>query len=133
LADPAGPDRAAAPAVRRILYVAGLPRSGSTLICQLLSTHPEVDSPGHSSPLLHAIGVLRRELSDNDFLLAQLDADFDRTYQRLDRAFRGFVDGWLADAEAPWVVDKNRGWLTQLQLLARLDPDFRMVVCVREL
>ena len=118
---------------KRILYVAGLPRSGSTLMCQLLSTHPDIDCPGHSSPLLHAIGVLRRELSDNDFLLAQLDADFDRTYRRLVRAFHGFVDGWFAESREPWVVDKNRGWLPQVQWLAQLDPDFRMVVCVREL
>lgn len=117
---------------KRVLYVAGLPRSGSTLLCQLLSTHTSVYSPGHSSPLFQALGRLRHDLSDNDFLLAQLDVDFERAYARLFRAFRGFVNGWFAEAEEPWVVDKNRGWLAQVGLLSQLDPDFRMVVCIRE-
>lgn len=117
---------------KHALYVTGLPRSGSTLLCQLLGMHPDIYSPGHSSPLSQAIGQLRHSLSDNDFLLAQLDTDFDLVYQRLLNAFRGFMDGWFAETDKPWVVDKNRGWLSQLEAVHQLDPDFRMLVCVRE-
>ena len=34
-------------------------------------------------------------MSDDPFLLSQLDADFDRAYARLTNAFRGFVQGWF--------------------------------------
>jgi sulfotransferase len=59
--------------------------------------------------------------------------EFDLVYQRLINAFRGFMDGWFAETDKTWVVDKNRGWLHHLETVAQLEPDFRMVVCVREL
>lgn len=118
---------------RRILYLTGLPRAGSTLLCQLLSLHPDIASSGHSSPLCPILMQLRHQCSDQDFLLAQLDVDFERAYARLERAFKGFIHGWLADTDRLWVVDKNRGWLGQIDTVQALDPEFRMVVCIREL
>lgn len=117
---------------KRILYVTGLPRAGSTLLCQLLGLHSAIYSTGHSSPLCQTLNQLRHNLSDNEFLLAQLDVDFELTYQRLQNAMRGFIHGWFAETEKPWVVDKNRGWLNQLDTVHALDPNFRMLVCVRE-
>jgi sulfotransferase len=118
---------------KSIIFVTGLPRSGSTLLCQLLAQHPDVHSTALSSPLCHALDTLRRRLSDDPFLLAQLDADFDAAYARLTSAFRGFLQGWFAAASQPWAVDKNRGWLSMVETVHHLDPDFRMLVCVREL
>jgi sulfotransferase len=118
---------------KNIVYVTGLARSGSTLLCQLLAQHPAVYSTAHSSPLCHALNNLRRQMSDDPFLLSQLDNDFDRVYGRLTNAFRGFVDGWFAETDKQWVVDKNRGWLGSVETVRHLDPDFRMLVCVREL
>jgi sulfotransferase len=118
---------------KSIIYVTGLARSGSTLLCQLLAQHPAIYSTAHSSPLCHALNNLRRQMSDDPFLLSQLDNDFDRVYARLTNAFRGFVDGWFAETDKQWVVDKNRGWLGSIETVNHLDPDFRMLVCVREL
>ncbi len=117
----------------RIIYLTGLPRAGSTLLCQLLAHHPEIYSPGYSSPLCPTLTGLRYSLSDSDFWLAQLDVDFNRSYQRLLNAFQGFINGWFAETDKSWVVDKNRGWLQHLETVGHLDPDFKMVVCIREL
>lgn len=117
---------------KKNIYVTGLPRSGSTLLCQLLGMHPEVYSTGHSSPLCQSLNQLRHNLSDNDFLLSQLDCDFDLGYQRLLNAYRGFINGWFAETDKAWVVDKNRGWLNALGNVALLNPTFKMLVCVRE-
>jgi sulfotransferase len=116
-----------------LICVTGLPRAGSTLLCQLLGLHPEIYSTGHSSPLLQTLNQLRHQLSDNEFLLAQLDVDFELAYSRLLNAFRGFVNGWFVETAKPLVVDKNRGWLSQLDLALLLDPQCRMLVCVRDL
>jgi len=118
---------------KKIIYVTGLPRSGSTLMCQLLGHHPQVYSTNHSSPLCQALDSVRANLSDNQFLLSQLDVDFERVYQRLLNAQRGFINGWFEETDLPVVVDKNRGWLRQIDLVNLLDPDFRMVVCIRDL
>jgi sulfotransferase len=116
-----------------ILYLTGLPRAGSTLLCQLLDHHPDIDSPGHSSPLAQMVLGLRYQISDSDFFLAQLDADFERGYGRLLSAYRGLMAGWFADSDRAWVVDKSRSWLHHLELVQAIDPDFKMLVCIREL
>lgn len=118
---------------KQMVYVAGLPRSGSTLMCQLLAEHPEIYSTGHSSPLANTIKALRGQLSDDPFLLSQMDVDFDLVYQRLNNSFRGFINGWFAETDKSTVVDKNRAWLGSLDILSQLDPDFKMIVCVRDL
>jgi sulfotransferase len=76
---------------------------------------------------------LRHNLSDNDFWLAQLDADFELSYQRLLNAFRSFMNGWFTETDKTWVVDKNRGWLQHIETVHHLDPNFKILVCVREL
>lgn len=118
--------------IPHLVYVSGLPRAGSTLLCQLLGLHPQMDSPGHSSPLWTALNQLRETLSDDPFWLSQLDVDFDRNYARLLHACRGFMAGWFHGTDKPWGVDKNRGWLMAIETLRLLDPEFRMVVCLRD-
>jgi sulfotransferase len=117
----------------RFVGVAGLPRSGSTLLCQLLAEHPQIHSEGHSSPLCSALLRMRHGISDDDFFLSQLDVDFDRTYAHLKSATQAFVRGWYHDCSKPVVIDKNRAWLRNFEYLLALEPDARLLVCMREL
>jgi len=117
----------------KLVCVTGLPRAGSTLTCQLLAEHPEIYCNGMSSPLFGALQALRAHLSDSEFMLAQLEGEFDTTYQRLQRACRAFATAWWEETDCPVVVDKHRGWLNQIELALELDPEARMLVCVREL
>jgi len=118
----------------RFVAVAGLPRSGSTLLCQLLASHPQVYCEGHSSPLCNAVLQMRRGISDDGFFLSQLDAQFDTTYANLRSALRGFLQGWYqSSGNHPMVVDKNRAWLQAIELLLELEPEARVLVPIREL
>ncbi len=116
-----------------MIYVAGLPCSGATLVSQLFAQHPEIYSTGQTSPLCSTLIGLRCQLSDNDLLLNQLDTNFPLVYQRLLNAYRGFINGWFAETPKPWVVDRNRDWVRHLDVVHTLEPDFRMIICVREL
>jgi sulfotransferase len=118
---------------KNIIYVAGLPRSGSTLLCQLLGHHPDIYSIGHSSPLNHVIEKVRDTLSDDHFLLSQLDINFTLIHERMLNAYRGFINGWFAETERKYVVDKNRAWLNTIEILNLIDPNFKMIVCLRDL
>lgn len=113
--------------------VAGLPRSGSTLLCQLLSEHPDVYCEGHSSPLCNALLATRRFISDDQFFLSQLDVQHDTTYANLRSAMQGFLHGWHRNGGKPVVVDKNRAWLHCIEFLLHLEPEARLVVSIREL
>jgi sulfotransferase len=113
--------------------VCGLPRAGSTLLCQLLAEHPDIFCEGHSSPLCNALLATRRSISDDNFMLAQLDPQFELSYGHLRSAMQGFLHGWYTGSGKPVVVDKNRAWLHCVELLLNLEPDARLVVSIREL
>lgn len=117
----------------RFVGVSGLPRAGSTLLCQLLAEHPQIQSDGHSSPLCSALLRLRHGISDDEFFLAQLDVDFERVYGQLAAAARGFMHGWYQHCDKDVVIDKNRGWLRNIEYLLHVQPDARLLICVREL
>ncbi len=113
--------------------VTGLPRAGSTLLCQMLAMHPQIHCEGHSSPLCNLLLGIRRMVSDDQFFLAQLDRTFESAYGHLSNAMQGFLRGWHHDSAKPVVVDKNRAWLHAIEMLLQLAPEARLLVCVREL
>ncbi len=118
---------------KKILYVTGLPRAGSTLLCQLLGHHPDIYSPGHSSPLALLLESVRECLSESPFHLSQLDVNFDLAYQRMINASQGLMNGWFEETDSLFVVDKSRHWVSVIETLHLLDPDFKMLVCLRDL
>ena len=115
----------------QLICVTGLPRSGSTLLCQLLQHHPEIYCDGHSSPLLSVLIGLRKHVSENNFMMAQMDVDYEATYQRLLGMNRGLIDGWFGNSPEKIKVDKNRGWLKQYHLIQNIKPETKMLVCLR--
>jgi sulfotransferase len=123
----------AAAMAAKFVGVTGLPRAGSTLLCQLLAQHPDIHCEGHSSPLCNTLLGIRRMVSDDSFFLSQLDNSFDTSYGHLATAMQGFCRGWYGDILKKVVVDKNRAWLHAIELLLRLEPDARLIVCLREL
>lgn len=117
----------------KFIGVTGLPRAGSTLLCQLLAQHPEIHCEGHSSPLCNTLLGIRRMISDDQFFLSQLDNSFDTSYAHLTSAMQGFLRGWNQDCKMKAVVDKNRAWLHCIELLLHIEPDAKLIVCLREL
>ena len=113
--------------------VTGLPRAGSTLLCQLLAQHPEIHCEGHSSPLCNTLLGIRRMISNDSYFLAQLDNSFDSSYAHLASAMQGFLRGWHHDCGKKAVVDKNRAWLHALELLLHIEPNAKLIVCLRDL
>ena len=113
--------------------ITGLPRAGSTLLCQMLAQHPEIHCEGVTSPLCNVVLGIRRMIGKDRFFLSQLDRSFDRSYSHLAGGLQGFVRGWYRDCGKKLVVDKNRAWLHAVELLLQLEPDAKLIVCLREL
>ena len=72
-------------------------------------------------------------VSDDSFLLSQLDNSFASSYAHLTSAMQGFLRGWNHDCGKKAVVDKNRAWLHAIELLLHIEPEARLIVCLREL
>lgn len=117
----------------KFIGVTGLPRAGSTLLCQLLAQHPEIHCEGHSSPLCNTLLGIRRMISDDSFFLSQLDNAFDSSYAHLASAMQGFLRGWYKDSNKKAVVDKNRAWLHTIEMLLHIEPEAKLIVCLRDL
>ena len=120
-------------AIPKFVGVTGLPRAGSTLLCQMLAQHPEIQCEGHSSPLCNIVLGIRRMISDDQFFLSQLDRSFETSYAHLASAMQGFLRGWNRDCGKKAVVDKNRAWLHAIELLLQIEPEAKLLVCLREL
>jgi len=119
--------------IPKFVGVTGLPRAGSTMLCQLLAMHPDILCEGHSSPLCNTILGIRRMISDDTFFLAQLDHSFDSSYDHLRTAMQGFLRGWNQNSTKLAVVDKNRAWLHAIELLLHIEPEAKLIVCLRDL
>lgn len=118
---------------KSLICVTGLPHAGSTVLCQLLGQHPQLYSPGSPSPLCPMLVELRQSLSANPILQSQINLDRATVHRRLLSAFQGLINGWLADIPQERVIDLHGEWLKHLELLNLLDPNCRLLVCVREL
>lgn len=117
----------------KFVGVTGLPRAGSTLLCQLLAQHPEIHCEGSSSPLCNTLLGIRRMVSDDQFFLSQLDNSFEASYAHLASAMQGYLRGWHHDCDKPVVVDKNRAWLHAIEMLLHIEPEAKLIVCLRDL
>lgn len=72
-------------------------------------------------------------VSHDSFFLAQLDNSFERSYGHLTAAMRAYLRAWYHDCNSLAVVDKNRAWLHAVEMLLHLEPEAKLVVCLRDL
>ena len=115
-----------------MICLTGLPRSGSTLLCNLLAQHPEICSTA-SSPLSHILINMRQTWSTDLFLRAQLDHDYKRIEESLINGARGFIEGYHKNKNSSNVVDKNRSWLAQYEFVQTVAPKTKFIITIRDL
>jgi len=97
--------------MRKLTLISGLPRSGSTLLCNLINSNPEF----HSTPTSGVIDVvknMRSTMSHNPSFKAQNRLALMDSMQH---GLKGFLEGYFHDKEV--VFDKCRGWSNNIQLL----------------
>lgn len=105
-------------------FIAGLPRSGSTLLSAILRQNPDF-SASMSSPVGGIFSAMQKSISRGNEA-----AMFLNDGQR-ERLLRHVFDECYADATGEVVFDTNRMWPSKMPTLAKLFPDFRMICCVR--
>jgi sulfotransferase len=114
----------------RLHALAGLPRSATTLLANVLAQHPDVHVSG-TSALPLCIEAVVNTLSSAPEVQSDL-ATVPGAYERYVGAMRGLIDGWYADHDEAVVIDKGRGWVMHRALLDQLAPGAVLVVCVRD-
>lgn len=112
--------------------VTGVPRSGSTLLCNILNQNPAFHSSS-TSPLPGLIGSIVQVVSTSDEIKAALANDAEGTTVRLQRMVESVISNWYGNVEADVIFDKSRGWSFNSLLLDVLYPDTKLIACVRDL
>lgn len=110
--------------------LAGLPRSGSTLLANVLNQHPQITVSG-TSALPYCVEAVQAKLSSSPEVQSDL-ANVPGAYGNYLAALRGLVEGWYAERATPIVIDKGRTWITQRALLDQLAPRSIVIACVRD-
>lgn len=125
---PTRPDGAAAGAERSPIFFVGFPRSGTTLMEQVLAAHPEVVTTEERSPLSHLVEALAR---DQDYP-AILDTLPPTGLDALRRDFWSDARALVGPLEGRLLIDKLPLNLIDLGCAERLFPEARVIVALRD-
>jgi sulfotransferase len=109
----------------RLHFIAGLPRSGSTLLAGLLRQNPRFGA-AMTGPVGGLVTTLLNAMSPANEAAVFLDEGKRRAI------LRAVVEAYYADqADRAVVFDTNRLWSARLPLIAALYPEARVLACVR--
>ena len=95
---------------KQYFFMAGLPRSGSTLLSSILNQNPQIYS-GPSSPVVATMLTLENALANDELF---------RAYPKAPQAAKiiaSVLDNFYSDVEKPVIIDKNRSWVNRLHYI----------------
>jgi sulfotransferase len=110
---------------KTIHFIAGLPRSGSTLIANILKQNPEIHGEAVSS-LASIFGSINASWSS-----LESNQEYDNVDAKMG-VLKSIFQGYYNHIDKPFVMDKDRGWIALLpQVEAVLGRKVKIIVCVR--
>lgn len=110
---------------RQHYFIAGLPRSGSTLLSAILRQNPRFHA-GMSSPVANLFEGILTQVSAGSELSTMVDEAARK------RLLRGLFESYYAGHEEPVIFDTSRAWTANLPALMSLFPDTKIICCVRD-
>jgi len=111
--------------MKQFHMIAGLPRSGSTLLSSILSQNPQFHT-GISDPLNGAISRIIREFSVGG-------VSTQCTEEQKLSALSGFIDGYYNHIDKPIVFNTSRYWTGMLHVMDKLRSNAKVICCVRDI
>lgn len=117
--------------MKKIFFQSSLPRSGSTLLQNILAQNPDFYCTP-TSPVNDYISVLREVYTNNPNVLAQNEDEMKKAFHGMSKsAIHGFFN---AITEKKYILDKSRGWMGNYDYLQFIIEEQPKIVClVRDL
>ncbi len=97
--------------MKKLVLIAGLPRSGSTLLCNILNMNPKFHATA-TSPMIDMVSSLRSVYSHN------VTSKSHNRLEEMDNfrnGVKGFIEGYFSDKDV--VFDKSRGWTSKIDVM----------------
>lgn len=117
---------------KRVYFIAGLPRSGSTLLTNILAQHPAINVTP-TSGIVDMLVQVRNSWDQNDAFRAMERNSSESTKQRV---LRAMLQAYFADMDEPVCIDKNRYWcefLEMAEVLVGGRENVKVLVTVRDM
>lgn len=110
--------------LKKIYFIAGLPRSGTTLLSGLLNQNSKFSS-GPNSPVLNMMLTIQN-FKNEDMYKALPDEN------KLYQVMSGIIYNYYFHEEKPIVFDKNRGWVNFIDIIKKcINTNVKIVCTVR--
>ena len=111
---------------KKMHFISGLPRSGSTLLSALLKQNPRFHAD-MSGPVAGLVGSLLSELSGKNEFAPYIDDG--KRKRIIQSVFNEFYAGTKEDV----IFDTSRAWCVRMSLIKNLYPEAKVIACVRHM
>ena len=112
---------------KKYFFMAGLPRSGSTLLSALLGQNPQMYA-GPSSPVFSTMYLL-----ENHFRVDPFFTGFPKIAQG-NSIIGNIIHQYYSDVDKPVVIDKNRAWAGNIRYIeGYIKQDAKLICPVRDI
>jgi sulfotransferase len=113
--------------IKTYYFMAGLPRSGSTMLSAILNQNPQIHS-GPSSPVTGLMMAMEQMLLQDELFRAHPKPDCAR------KIIASVIDNFYSDVDRPVVIDKNRSWVNRPEYISGyLDQQPKIICPVRNI
>jgi len=113
------------------VFVTGMPRSGTTLVAQILNTHPDIKNLGERLDLQQVISEWGRRAGGGADLLESLDQMQPDVWTRMGEDYLARLPESVG--EARYVVDKMPFNVNLVGFLRLMLPEAAVIICRRDL
>lgn len=103
-------------------FMAGLPRSGSTLLSSLLNQNPRFYS-GPSSPVVPTMLALENSFSNDELFLGYPKVEIAKNI------IASILPQYYSDIDKPVIFDKNRSWVNRMNYISGYFDITPKVIC----
>jgi sulfotransferase len=103
-------------------FMAGLPRSGSTLLSSLLNQNPRFYS-GPSSPVVPTMLTLEQSFSNDELFLGYPKVEVAKNI------IASILPQYYSDIDKPVIFDKNRSWVNRMNYISGYFDILPKVIC----
>ncbi len=112
-----------------LIFIVGMPRSGTTLTEQILASHPSVFGAGELKDMIHCTQAITRENPMDLSYPEAMESSSPELLSRLAKSYLRTVREKRGDAA--FVVDKMPTNFMHLGLIATLFPQAKIIHCIR--
>lgn len=111
---------------KKYFFVSGLPRSGSTLLENILAQNPRFHATATS-------GIMDVMFATRNNWNQMIEFKASPNDEALIRVMRGILENYYDDVDKPVIFDKSRGWLSQIEMAeAVLGHKIKIIAPVRD-